>query len=160
MKYTLAGLLLLLWGLPARGQYIVLPQGTFLDTTSARNPACATARYARYYQVQGKYPRSSDTLRKMARAFLQQQPHAYTGSGYVTFRFVIDCAGHREPRTQVLQTDTAYQRTTFAPALVADLYAFLQTLTDWQVAQAPAPVKYLTYLNFKLQDGQVVAVTP
>ena len=156
----LLGSLLALLARPGLCQQIVVGSQVYMDTTSSRNSACTTAPVVRYYSVQGKYPRSSDTLLREAQAFLGQQGQAYTGSGYITFRFIIDCQGHREPRTQVLQTNSSYQRYTFAPALVAALYAYLQTLTAWQVGKAPRPVRYITYLNFKVQDGKVVAVTP
>lgn len=144
----------------AQAQRIRVGDEEFMDTTSSHVAACAKAPVVRYYQVAGKYPRSPATLLHEAQAFLRERGGVYSGSGYVTFRFIIDCQGHREPRTQVLETDRHYQRTTFAPELVAGLYAFLQTLTAWQVGKAPVPVRYITYLNFKVQDGKVVAVTP
>ncbi len=154
-------LLLLLSGLPALAQRIALPSGEYMDTTSARGPACAGAKWARYYSVQGKYPRSSYTLAREAQAFLQKQKQAYAGSGYVTFRFVVDCAGQRQPRVQVLQTTAQYQPTHFDKALVEALYAYFQTLTEWRVgALQNVPVNYLAYLTFKLKDGNVVAVVP
>ncbi|AMR25956.1 hypothetical protein A0257_01815 [Hymenobacter psoromatis] len=157
--YVLVGLLALLtW--PGLAQQITVGSAVYMDTTSSRNSACAEAAVARYYQVAGKYPRSSDTLLREAQAFLRQRGQAYAGSGYITFRFIVDCQGHREPRTQVLQTDATYRRFAFPPALVSALYAYLQTLTEWRVGQAAHPVRYITYLNFKMQDGKVVAVTP
>jgi hypothetical protein len=159
MKYAIL-LLLLLASFPGLSQRITVAGQQYMDTTTTRNPACATAATARYYSVDGKYPRSSDTLLHKAQAFLQQQKQAYAGTGYVTFRFVIDCGGHRMPRTQVLQTDASYQRATFQPELVEALYGFLQTLTEWKVAKRPSPTNYIAYLTFKLQNGQVVAVVP
>lgn len=160
MKY-LSLLVLLLPGLLARAQRIVLPGGEYMDTASARSPACAKANWARYYSAQGKYPRSSYTLARAAQAFLQGQKQGYAGSGYVTFRFVVDCTGQRQPRVQVLQTTAQYQPTHFDKALVEMLYAYFQTLTEWRVgAMQNAPVNYLAYLTFKLKDGNVVAVVP
>ncbi|RZK23124.1 MAG: hypothetical protein EOO56_06140 [Hymenobacter sp.] len=159
MNY-LPTLLLLLGWLPGQAQRVTLPSGEYMDTTSVRHPACPTSG-VRYYQVQGKYPRSSYTLAAEAQAFLQQQKQAYLGNGYVTFRFVIDCAGQRQPRVQVLQTDAQYRPCHFGPALVASLYAYFQTLTEWRVGRSQGTaVNYLAYLTFKLQDGKVVAVVP
>ena len=160
MKYLIL-LVLLLPGLPARAQRIVLPSGEYMDTALARSPTCAKASWARYYNVRFKYPRSSYTLAREAQAFLQERKQAYAGSGYVTFRFVVDCAGQRQPRVQVLQTTAQYQPTHFDKALVEALYAYFQTLTEWRVgAMQNAPVNYLAYLTFKLKDGNVVAVVP
>ncbi|RZL02406.1 MAG: hypothetical protein EOO62_22415 [Hymenobacter sp.] len=159
MKYF-SLLLLLLPGLPARAQRLVLPSGEYMDTTSARQPPCPTYG-VRYYSVQGKYPRSSSTLATEAQAFLRQQKQAYAGSGYVTFRFVIDCAGHRQPRVQVLQTDAQYHDYHFNSALVEALYAYFQTLTEWRVGRLQdKAVNYIAYLTFKIKDGNVVAVVP
>ena len=160
MKY-LSALLLLLLGLLARAQRITLPSGEYMDTVSVRGAACAAAAFARYYNVQGKYPRSSYTLTQEAQAFLQRQQQTYAGSGYVTFRFEVDCAGHRQPRVQVLQTDAQYQRYQFDKMLVEGLYAYFQTLTEWRVGLAKnVAVNYTGYLTFKLKDGKVVAVVP
>lgn len=153
-------LLLLLACGSASAQRIVLPGGEYMDTTSVRNPACATYG-VRYYSVQGKYPRSSYTLAQEAQAFLDHQKQPYAGNGYVTFRFVVDCAGHRQPRVQVLQTDAQYQRFHFRPELVAALYAYFQSLIEWRVGSVQGKaVNYIAYLTFKLKDGKVVAVVP
>lgn len=154
--------LFLLACLPSLGQRFVLPSGEYMDTTRVRNTACDQAGLAPYYSVHGKYPRSSETLLNEVRAFLRQKNQAYRGSGYVTFRFAVDCAGQRRRRVQVLQTDAGYQGFHFRPALVEELYLFLQTLTAWRAATTPtgAPVNYLAYLTFKLHDGKVVAVIP
>lgn len=145
---------------PAWGQRYTRQGEEFMDTTAVHPPGCPAATRARYYQVDGKYPRSSDTLIQEAQAFLQRSGVARAGSGYVTFRFVVDCQGRRLPKTQVLQTTPAYQPCHFAPALVAALYGYLQTLAEWKVAKANAPLNYVAYLTFKLQDGNVVAVVP
>ena len=117
---------------------------------------------AHYYSVAGKYPRSSETMLQTTRVFLARQHRAYQGSGYVTFRFIIDCEGRRQARVQVLQTDAAYQRYHFRPELVNELYGFLKTLTEWHVAKGPngQSVNYLAYLSFKITDGKVVTVIP
>jgi hypothetical protein len=159
MKYLIAVAFLFTW-LPSRAQRHILPSGEFMDTTVLRQQPCATVPLVRYYSVNGKYPRSSETLAKGAQEFLRRQNQSYSGSGYVTFRFIVDCAGHRQPKTQVLQTDTNYKRFHFRKELVEGLYSYLQTLTEWPVAQASQSVNYVAYLTFKLKDGKVIAVIP
>lgn len=155
---------LLCFSLPGWGQRIVLPDGgEYMDTVSTRQSACAQKPLARYYNVNGKYPRSSETLRAQAQAFLQRGGRPYAGSGYVTFRFIVDCTGRRLPRTQVLQTDAQFQPYHFRPELVEALYAYLNTLTEWRVARSPDGqqfANYIAYMAFKLSDGKVVAVCP
>lgn len=132
-----------------------------MDTTMTRTPACEKAGYAPYYAVQAKYPRSSETLAKGAQTFLQGKPK-HRGSGYVTFRFVVDCQGNRLPRVEVLQTDARYQQFHFPKELVNNLYAYFKTLTDWPAAvwRGEMRVNYIAYLTFKITNGKVVAVIP
>ena len=155
-------LLLLLASLNAQAQYIPLNNGEYMDTTSTRNPACAHAPFMPYFSVGGKYPRSSETLVAEATAFLRRKNQRYSGSGYVTFRFVVDCAGFRQPMTQVLQTDANYQTTHFRRELVEELYAFLLTLKDWRTVPTASGTlaNYFTYLSFKISNGKIVAVIP
>ncbi len=162
MKHLLLSCLLLLTAtLCARAQYLPFHGGEYLDTTTTRNPACAKTMTLPYFAVEGKYPRSSGTLVREATAFLQRGRRKYSGSGYVTFRFVIDCAGFRQPMTQVLQTDAGYMPTHFRPELVGELYAFLKTLKEWRTASYSGhAVSYFTYLTFKITDGKIVAVIP
>jgi hypothetical protein len=162
MKHALlTGLLLLAASVNARAQYITFHEGEYLDTTTTRNPACAKAMTLPYFAVDGKYPRSSATLVREATAFLQRSSRKYSGSGYITFRFVIDCAGFRQPMTQVLQTDVRYAATHLRPELVSELYSFMKALKDWRTATySGLAVSYFTYLTFKITDGKVVAVIP
>ena len=161
MKYLLLAVALAAH-LPAQGQRITLPDGEFMDTTLVRTAGCPRFLFVPYYAVGGKYPRSSETLRQGAQAFLQGRRQEFAGTGYVTFRFIIDCTGHRLGRVQVLETTARYQRAHFAESLVTALYGYLQTLTEWPAVKYPTgePTNYFTYLTFKLQDGKVVAVAP
>ncbi|TGE21463.1 hypothetical protein E5K00_14350 [Hymenobacter aquaticus] len=97
-----------------------------------------------------------------AQRFLAARAKPYTGSGYVTFRFVIDCEGQMLPRVQVLQTNEAYQPFQFDKQLVADLFAYLKTLNQWKKARGrnDTPINYIAFLSFKLRDGKVAAIIP
>ena len=162
MKHSLLiWLILLVVTLNAQAQYLTFHEGEYLDTTTTRNPACAKTMTLPYFAVEGKYPRSSATLVREAAAFLQRGNRKFSGSGYVTFRFVVDCAGFRQPMTQVLQTDANYAAIHFRPELVSELYAFLKTLKEWRVVTySDHAMSYFTYLTFKISDGKVVAVIP
>ena len=161
MRHLFLSLLLLAATLNAQAQYLPLHGDEYLDTTTTRNPACAKTMTLPYFAVDGKYPRSSATLVREATAFLQRGNQRFSGSGYITFRFVVDCAGFRQPMTQVLQTDANYTAFHFRPEFVRDLYAFLKTLKDWRTATYSGhAVSYFTYLTFKIANGKVVAVIP
>ena len=162
MRYLLLNLLILLAAsLNAQGQYLELHGGEYMDTTTTRNPICAKAMTLPYFAVDGKYPRSSATLMREATTFLRRNNRKFGSSGYVTFRFVVDCAGFRQPMTQVLQTDANYAAFHFRLELVSELYAFLKTLKDWRTANYSGhAISYFTYLTFKITDGKIVAVIP
>ena len=114
-------------------QNFVLPVGEYMDTTSIQNEKCKNSiQY--FYSVAGKYPQSSSTLLKDVQVFLQQKNKVYFNSGYITFRFIIDCEGKPTPKTQVLQTDEKYITTHFDKELVNELFAFLKTMDKWNIA--------------------------
>lgn len=111
-------------------QNFVLPQGEYMDTTSVFHSDCAPPYAIYYYQVQAKYPVSSPALLTEARAFLKQNSNSIESSGYITFRFFIDCKGSMS-RVQVLQTDENYKTTHFPKEYVNSLYLFVKTLDKW-----------------------------
>jgi hypothetical protein len=88
----------------ALGQNFVLPDGEYMDTVSNQNESCKNYN-AYFYQVDGKYPESSTSLLKKLQTFLQQKNEAYSGSGYITFRFTVDCEAKLMQKVQLMQTD-------------------------------------------------------
>lgn len=142
-------------------QDFVLPDGEYMDTTSAQNEKCKNdTQY--FYSVGGKYPQSSSTLLKAVQAFLQQENKSYGNSGYITFRFVIDCEGKRSQKTQVLQTDEKYTSNHFDKELVNELFVFLKTMDKWKIAASKegAIFSYKAFLTFKIKNGKVINIIP
>ncbi len=142
-------------------QKYILPGGEYMDTTN--NPDIGCKDYnVYYYQVGGKYPESSITLLKDAQKSLQHSKKIYQGNGYITFRFKIDCEGHRMKRTQVLQTDKTYKTYHFDKALVNELYFFLNTLDDWKIVKVNKgnPLSYIAFITFKIENGKVINIIP
>jgi hypothetical protein len=115
-----------------------------------------------YYSVRGKYPESSETIRKQALEYLMTTHRVYSGSGYITFRFYIDHNGHMLKRVQVLQTDSLYKEYEFPNDLVIDLFNFLKTLHAWKPAQdiPHVPPYYINLMSYKIQDGTLVDIIP
>ena len=142
------------------GQTYILPDGEYMDTTANSNIGCKDYN-AYYYQVGGKYPKSSITLLKNAQTFLHQNK-VYKGNGYITFRFKIDCEGHRMKRTQVLQTDENYKSYRFDKGLVNELYLFLNTLNEWKIAKDNKgnAFSYIAFITFKIKNGKVNNIIP
>jgi len=142
-------------------QNFVLPDGEYMDTTFTQNKKCSGA-YAYFYSVGGKYPENSASLLKKAQTFLQQKNEIYTNSGYITFRFMIDCEGRRAPATQVLQTDEKYASFHFAKNLVDELYGFFKTLDKWVTGKSKDgdTYSYKAFLTFKIKNGKVINIIP
>ena len=160
MRYaTILPLLLLTFC--SYSQIYTLSDGEYMDTTANFNTACKDYNVY-YYQVGGKYPKSSITLLKDAQEFVQRINKIYHGSGYITFRFRVDCEGHRTKRTQVLQTDEQYKMYHFKKDFVNELYEFLITLNDWKTAKDNLghSFSYIAFITFKIKNGKVINIIP
>lgn len=144
----------------ALAQLYVTSKGEFMDTTGSASPEANTFAY--YYSVDGKYPKSSATLLKEVRTSLQQQNNLYNGSGYITFRFVIDTMGRMMKRVQVLQTDSVYRSFHFDKQFVDELYTFIKSLNQWKIARSGAgsAIPYRAYISFKVKNGKVINILP
>src|SRR5690348_1180572 len=101
--------LLFTGALCCEAQNLKAEDGEFLDTPTAGQTVCDTG-LVYYYSVKGKYPKSSFTLLKEVHAWLRQRPATYTGSGYITLRFVVGCEGRILPGVQLIQTDEQYKK--------------------------------------------------
>jgi len=156
---------------PSRGQNFITKEGEYMDTSTAINAACGVnaARYVfgdtgpiYYYSAGCKYPKSSTSLLKEAKAFMAKKNNSYSGSGYITFRFIIDCEGHMLKKVRVFQTDESYTNTHFEKMLVNELFDYVKTLDKWKKAGAktgPA-FNYMAFITFKIRNGKVINIIP
>lgn len=143
------------------GQNYTLPNGEYMDTTANTDTACKNYN-TYYYQVGGKYPKSSITLLKEVQAFLLQKNKIYEGSGYITFRFRINCERHRMKRTKVFQTDGDYKSIHFDKKFVNELYLFVDTLNEWKISKNKQGknLSYIALITFKIKNGKVINIIP
>lgn len=133
-----------------------------MDTTLSTITSPYQDKNVLYYQIGAKYPESSLSILKNAQAFTSNY-HNFSGNGYITFRFIIDCKGKIAPRIQVLQTDENYKKYYFEKDFVNLLYAFLKTMDKWKIARInnrDVPLAYHAFITFKIQDGKVVNIIP
>lgn len=81
-------------------------------------------------------------------------------SGYLTFRFIINCEG-RAGWFTTEQADLDYMQKQFSPVLVKHLLTILQSLDQWHptVIRAEKRDAYC-YLTFKLDHGQLIDLLP
>jgi hypothetical protein len=156
----ISGLLLLMTN-KTFAQNFTLPDGKYMDTTDTQNLKCSKA-YAYFYSVGGKYPKNSASLLKEVQIFLQQKNQTYLNSGYITFRFMVDCEGKPLPKTQVLQTDEKYAAFHFDKNLINELFAFLKTLDKWKITKSKEEdiFSYKAFLTFKIKNGKVINIIP
>jgi hypothetical protein len=142
-------------------RYIYLGKNVYLDTTWTE-PIRPDSILVYFYNVRGKYPESSRTIKEKANEYLKNTNHMYSGSGYITFRFFIDSTGHILRRIQLFQTDEFYKDYVFKEDLVSDLFDFLRTMQSWK----PAPVMgrvpryYVNIISFKIHEGNLVNIIP
>ena len=156
---------------PSYGQNFITKEGEYMDTSTAINGPCGVnvARYVfgdtgpiYYYSTGGKYPKSSTSLLKEAKTFIAKKNNSYFGSGYITFRFIIDCEGHMTKKVRVFQTDENYTNTHFDKMLVNELFDYVKTLDKWKKAgdkTGPA-FNYMAFITFKIRNGKVINIIP
>ena len=143
------------------GQNYTLPDGEYMDTTNNLKSNCDT--YNNYYYSLGcKYPKNSTSLLKELQVFLKNKNNRYSGSGYITFHFRIDCEGKPNQKVKVLQTDANYKTYHFDKILVNDLYLFLKTLNEWKIGLAKNgnTYSYLAFITFKIYNGKITNIAP
>jgi hypothetical protein len=158
---TFLSIIILLSAFSSQSQNIVMPYGEYMDTVfvPSKNGSKYFPNY--YYSVNGKYPQSSPTLLKKVNLFLEKKPK-YTGSGYITLRFVVNYDG-KTSYYRVMQTDEKYQETHFDKRFVQDLYDFTQSLEPWTKCFHPEtkePLNYKAFISFKIKDGKVINIIP
>ncbi|MEO6684621.1 MAG: hypothetical protein ABIN24_01595 [Dyadobacter sp.] len=144
------------------GQNFITPKGEYMDTTRTVSSNCAPPYVIFYYNLKGKYPVSSSAILRESREYLKQKGHTYSGDGYITFRFFIDCEGIMS-RIQVLQTDDNYKSTHFQKEFADDLYSYLKTMKEWKKnleIQTLKNANYIAFISFKIKNGEVVNIIP
>jgi hypothetical protein len=144
------------------GQNYILSQGEYMDTTLVISPKCSPPYRIFYYQVKAKYPVSSETLLREAKDFMKEKGHTYAGSGYVTFRFYVDCEGTMS-RIKVMQTDEDYKPARFQKGFVEELYQFAKKMNKWPTGieiQDIKNINYIAFISFKIKNGEITNIIP
>jgi hypothetical protein len=144
----------------AHSQNFVLPYGEFMDTTVVVNPKCDNTYLIYYYHINTRYPVGTESLLSESKSFLSKTGQKYAGSGYITFRFMIDCEGKMQ-RVRVMQVDDDYKPKHFDKRFVSDLNDYIHTLDRWQTgvsAYQMNNVNYIAYFSFRIKNGEVINV--
>jgi len=144
------------------GQNYITSKGEYMDTTLNVSSKCSPPYNIFYYQLKAKYPVASATLLNESKAFMKQKMRIYSGTGYVTFKFFIDCEGTMS-RIKVMQTDDNYKAIHFEKSFVNDLYGYLQTMDKWKRnldVENLKNVNYIAFISFKIKNGEVINIIP
>lgn len=88
------------------------------------------------------------------------QEKLFQESGYLTFRFIINCEG--ETGWFVIEeADLDYQRITFRNETREHLLKILQTYPQWQATEIRGDIRdAYAYITFKLDHGQIIELLP
>ena len=81
-------------------------------------------------------------------------------SGYLTFRFIINCKGKIGYFTTE-QAGLDFKKKSFNPKTVEHLYGIATTLSPWRATTIRKEIRdSYAYLTFKLKDGKVIELLP
>jgi hypothetical protein len=83
-----------------------------------------------------------------------------TESGYLTFRFVVNCqgvAGHYE----IIENDLNHAPARLNKNVISNLFQITQDLREWkQITLDDQPRDYYFYITYKLNDGKIIGILP
>lgn len=84
----------------------------------------------------------------------------FTESGYLTFRFVINCDGVAG-RFTTEQTDLDFQPKTFNRETITHFYEIIKDIKGWRktIIRKESRDAY-AYITFKLKDGEIIELLP
>lgn len=133
-----------------------------LDVNNDFSPCDSPNKIYDYYNgdPDGGYPGGKKALWEALEPQLNPPLLANT-SGYLTFRFVINCEG-QTGWFITEEADLDFQQTEFPSELKEYLLQLIQNLpTAWRACEIRGePVDTYAYLTFKFQDGELIELLP
>jgi hypothetical protein len=81
-------------------------------------------------------------------------------SGYLTFRFVVNCKG-LAGRYQIVENSLDLKPTKFTKDLVSHLFSITQEFKEWRpVILDNKSRDFYIYISYKLRDGEIIEILP
>jgi len=113
-----------------------------------------------YYATGLEYEGGTRQLKKEIWSKFKQQQYG-SKNGYITIRFVINCAG-KTGRFEIEQTDFNFEPIRFDKYLVKHLFLLTQSLNKWKIGKDKKgnlkdSRKFLTY---KIENGELKKILP
>jgi hypothetical protein len=116
-----------------------------------------TSRASRYEKRAGYYGGN-----KVIKSLLLKQynPDKYNDSGYLTFRFILNCKGE-VGRFVIEEADLNFEDYSFDEGLKKELLEFTRNLDSWRPLCFREENKDVyMYLTYKIKDGKVIEILP
>ncbi len=116
-------------------------------------------RIAQYYNPErATYSKGKNGLRKFVLSNYKNQ--GYADSGYLNFRFVINCKGEAG-RYAIHQNDLNLEPTELNPSMVEQLFSITRKLDKWNpnVIRGQVWDSYM-YISYRIENGEIVEILP
>ena len=112
-----------------------------------------------YYNSEpdGGYKHGKKALRD---SVLKKYSASVKESGYLTFRFVVNCEG-KAGRYMVIQNNLDLEPKVFDEDLTSQLLTITQGLKEWRpVVLENVSRDYYMYITYKMLDGKIIEILP
>jgi len=104
------------------------------------------------------YNGGKNTFKK--RVLESYKTNGATESGYVNFRFLINCEGN-PGWFEVLEIDMNYEKTNHNPEMVSQLLSITSDPTNWSIYKVGEdPVNYYHYVSYRIENGKITEILP
>ncbi|WP_103069808.1 hypothetical protein [Aquimarina sediminis] len=89
------------------------------------------------------------------------QNNEYTDSGYLNFRFVINCKGEIG-RVEIIQMNIDLEETELNSEMIDQLYQLTSESENWNgyTTKDQKPIDYYMYVSYKIIDGEITEILP
>ena len=84
----------------------------------------------------------------------------YDESGYLTYRFIINCEG-KAGGFQIIENDLEYEPKTFSDSIKSEFLNMVEQLDEWSpcVIDSVSRDSFM-YISFRLEDGNIAEILP
>ena len=84
----------------------------------------------------------------------------YTDSGYVNFRFLVNCEG-QAGWFEIIKMDLNLQETGLNQNMVDDLFRLTSKPEHWNIIKHKGkPQNYYMYVSYRIEDGKITEIIP
>jgi hypothetical protein len=135
-----------------------IPFDRSIDDSSFK--ACDSNRIFQYYNTDSWFLQHKDSVRQYFMSEYRPPPDLPPQSGYLTVKFIINCAG-QTGRFRLTEMDSTYRPYHFDPRISSRLFTLVRNLTGWQPALYKG--RYYDsyqYITFRIRNGHILTISP